>query len=95
MARLEKRPVDAKILAEAFEPERVQPLSSAHFLHVPTGQHAVGLYQFPGLGMPVGVLLPRQADNEAKTAKPRQFAMGEGSGSQGPDHQKGELWDND
>lgn len=38
------------------------------------------------LGMLVGVLLPRQADREAKMTRPRQFMVGEGLGNPGPKH---------
>lgn len=61
MARLENRPIGAETPAKASEPKRVPPpvLPPTQYPHILLVQPAVGLYEIPAPGMPMGVPLPR------------------------------------
>ena len=84
VARMEKRPAEAETLAAASEPKQIPPPSPppVRFLTVPVAPPAVGMYDFPASGMPVGAPLPRPAVSEEDMARPQQFVVGEGFGSQ-------------
>lgn len=86
--RLEKRLAEAEIPIEASQLEHVPP--PAQFLYVPTELLVVG-YEILAPGMPVGVLVPRQASSEEETVWLLQFVIEEGSGSQGPEQHN--SWD--
>lgn len=58
------------------------------FPYVPTAPRAIGLYEISTPGMLVGIPLPTQAGSKAEPTRPRQFVVGEGFGSQGPEHQQ-------
>lgn len=72
VARLEKRPLEAEILAKATEPERTPPLPPpiAQFPQVPIAPSTLGLYEILALRMPVGVPLFLQAGSKAVTVRP-------------------------
>ena len=84
MARMNKRPAKAETPVATSELEQIPPPPAppVWFSTVPVASAAVGIYDFPTSGMPVGVPLPRPAVSEEDTARPLQFVMGEGSGSQ-------------
>ena len=69
MARMEKRPAEAETPATASEPEQMPPPSPPpmRFQPVPVAPPAITMYDFPALGMPVGVSLPRPAVSEEDT----------------------------
>ena len=94
VARMEKRLTEAETPIAASEPEQIPP-PPVRFPPVPVAPPIVGMYDFPTSGMPVGVPLPRKAVSEEDTARPRQFVMGEGSGSQSAGQHDRERWDVD
>ena len=97
VARMEKRPAEAETPVAASEPEQIPPPPPppVRFLTVPVAPPIVGMYDFPTSGMPVGVSLPRPAVSEEDTTRPRQFVLGEGSGSQSAGQHDRERWDVD
>ena len=70
VARMEKRPAEAETPTVASELEQMPP-PPVRFPPVPVAPPAVGMYDFPTSGMPVGVPLPRPAVREEDTARPR------------------------
>lgn len=66
-ARLEKKLVEVETFVETSQLERVPPsppLRPEFPLVSPAPPAAVGLYDMRAPGMPTGIPLPRQADNE-------------------------------
>ena len=72
VARMEKRPAEAETPAAASEPEQMPPPPPppVWFPPFPIAPPAVGMYDFPASGMPVGAPLPRPAVSEEDMARP-------------------------
>lgn len=72
MVRREKRPKKAKTPTKTSELKHVPPLPPLplQFLHIPTAQPIVGLYEILAPGMLVGVSLPGQVGSKVEIARP-------------------------